>query len=170
MTKDVVFEGFDTIIDQMRAAIAKAYQRGAADERSRFSELLKPVLGESGAAKNGKYKTAGADTQKHQIISATGEAVLSSRKGKARKAVTSSGIADEKRIRAPRGSVELLVRRVLTQRAQDGAALVDFMDARAGDLEQMIKEVSLRSELNRGVEKGRYIYDNSRWVLAAEPA
>lgn len=70
---------------------------------------------------------------------------------------------DSGRKRAPRGSVGRLVQRVITAAADQGAIGADFMEARNGDLEMMIQESSIRSELRRGREAGEYIEKDGRW-------
>jgi hypothetical protein len=70
---------------------------------------------------------------------------------------------DGVRKRAPRGSVGRLVQRVITAAADQGAIGADFMEARNGDLEMMIQESSIRSELRRGREAGEYIEKEGRW-------
>lgn len=70
------------------------------------------------------------------------------------------------RVRAPRGSVEVVIKRTIENSGGNGASVREMMESRVGDGEMMIVDSSIRSQLRRGQRSGEYIEINERWFLA----
>ena len=72
--------------------------------------------------------------------------------------------AGAERKRAPKGLPRQFVTRVLTDRP-DGASLVDILTMAQTDHERMIAPSTIRGELRKGREEGRYEERNNLWTL-----
>lgn len=78
----------------------------------------------------------------------------------------SSQSADAERKRAPKGLVGKLVARVLFENHIIGSKPQDICDAAITEHEKMITASTVRGELRRGKEDGRYVEDNGSWRLS----
>lgn len=132
----------DEAFDIIRKAIADAYERGRADA---VSAMMNAVAGNS------------LPTPQNEIITQT--KVVSTENQIALQA----SAASTERQRAERGSVGRVIQRTLQQKGPSGALVSDIVAARAGELENMIAESSIRGELRRGQRRGEYIEKSGRW-------
>lgn len=73
---------------------------------------------------------------------------------------------DNSRKRAPRGLPRALAERVLAAYRSEGCTPADIIEHAETDYERMIKLTSIRSELRRGEEEGRYREHGGIWFLA----
>lgn len=116
-------------------AVSDAYQRGKADAISAM------VAAASGALQQPQAATP------TKILSATPRAMSE----------------DDGRTRAPRGSAERVIKRAIAQSGANGATVADIISARAGELEMMLVDSSIRGELRRGEKAGKYVEIDGRW-------
>jgi hypothetical protein len=69
--------------------------------------------------------------------------------------------------RAPRGSIDAFIKRVLTERATTGAGAQEILSAAQTRVEKMASYSGIRFALDRGRKKGLYRNKNGRWFLAS---
>ena len=148
----------DEILSIIQKAEAAAYERGWADGHERgksevASDLLKMLT--TVMASNEAPGVA------VEAMAEVKEDVTDSKRERRR---APSSIED--RLRAPRGIVPALVKRVLA----DGRGYFpkDILENAATDFERMVKAASIRSELNAGKEHGVYRTEDGKWFLSSE--
>jgi galactose-1-phosphate uridylyltransferase len=127
----------DEIIRLIRATMEDIYQRGRADERRHFREILFQEVASV------QVQT---DAPEHKVISANPHP-----HGEVRK-------------RAPRGLPQALTTRVLMANS-NGVTAQDIVEAAKTDHERMIAVSSIRGELRKGLEDGRYEERRGLWHL-----
>jgi hypothetical protein len=126
-------------IESLIAEIARdAYERGRKDA---LDAIVRAATGQTGALDGSK------PSQPKPPIQVIGELFLG-------------------RKRAPRGSVETVIRRAL-DRNPDGATLSQILDYRESDGERMIADSSIRGDLRRG-NGTKYKEIGDRWFYANE--
>lgn len=69
--------------------------------------------------------------------------------------------------RAPRGSVDTLINRVLTERGATGATATEIMNAAETPTEKAASYSGLRFALDRGRKQGRLLNKEGKWFLSA---
>jgi hypothetical protein len=84
-----------------------------------------------------------------------------SQPSEASEAISHNNVISEDR--APRGSVGMLIDRVLTERGSQGATAAQIWESST----QKVSYSGVRLALNRGQDKGRYRYKDGRWFLPA---
>ena len=119
-------------------AVADAYERGRKDA---FDAIAKLASGQTGVSVNAEQTPL-----------------------KPRPRVLRKEFSDRKR--APRGSVETVIRRALDQNP-NGATLRHIMDARESEGERMVADSSIRGDLRRGLGT-KYKEIGDRWFYAKE--
>jgi hypothetical protein len=69
--------------------------------------------------------------------------------------------------RAPRGSVDALINRVLSERGTEGASAAEILESAKTQVEKLASYSGIRFALDRGRDKGRYRNKDGRWYLVA---
>lgn len=133
-------DNFDDEVEAFRAALQRAYASGLQD---------------------------GAERAKRQILAAINVTPNEhSAQSRGASAPTANDVDDaDSRKRAPRGLPRALTLRVLRD-SPNGATPQQIIDAANTEFEKMIAVSSIRSELRRGEEEGRYVEVGGVWHLA----
>ncbi|GFE63030.1 hypothetical protein [Litoreibacter roseus] len=88
-------------------------------------------------------------------------------KPKAKKPRKAKAATPKGRKRAPRGTARTLVERAMEKAGKgNGVKIADIAATAENDLEAMVKEVSLRAELRKGTDDGRYTNSDGMWFKA----
>ena len=93
-------------------------------------------------------------------------AILGSETGMARPAPSDDG-ANPERKRAPRGLPRAFVTRVIKDNDIYGSSLQDIAEAAVSDDERMIALSTIRGELRKGKDKGRFLEKDGLWHLGS---
>jgi hypothetical protein len=140
MIRDPRFDQIESIISEM---VKEAYERGRKDA---LEVIVKAATGQTGRT---------LIYEDDDTVQATG--VLYNR----------VRIVEGVRRRAPRGSVETVIKRTL-DKYPEGATVRQIMDERQSEGEQMIVDSSIRGELRRGAGT-KYEEKGDRWHYANSP-
>lgn len=124
------------------AAYNRGYRQGLADAEKR---LLAAIRGTSGEIKPSLISGAGAPADD-----------------------TSTKAVIQERQRAPKGMVRKLVIRAMRECGNTGIVPARVIERATTDHERMVKIASVRSELRKGRNDGRYRDDGGRWFLARD--
>lgn len=134
--------------------ISKAYELGRAAAKA---EILALLSSESGAHHSTAQDVVDADTTV-ELSSSTSSDVE----------VIDQPTDTETRKRAPRGLPRVLAERVLRDQAGLGTTPAEIIEAAQTDHERMIKLTSIRSELKKGKDEGRYTENGGLWYIIEE--
>jgi hypothetical protein len=138
------------IIARLRRALAEAEQRGyLRGVRDTMDKIRNLVISDASVAESGGYASSnslGAVVDVVQFEDSDG--------------------TNPDRKRAPRGLVREVVKRALDK--APGLTPAQIEATAQGDLEQMIRASSYRSELRKGQEAGLYRESDGKWFLVEE--
>lgn len=128
----------------------RGYERGASDAKSEILALLQG--GNVPKARHSHEPSLLAESEPLDLGGAISPAS------------DSGDFSAGDRKRAPRGLPSAFTDRVLRSRPQ-GSTTKDILAAASSDLERMIKDSTIRGELRKGRESGRYEERNSLWYI-----
>lgn len=136
----------DKIREMLSAEVEAAYNRGKADAKA---EILALLSSDGMKAVHEPQHVDQVITSADDIDSHESEDVHE----------------DQDRKRAPRGLPRALAEKVLTIYGNTGCTAADILEHAETDYEKMIKLTSIRSELRKGEQVGRYQERGGIWYL-----
>ena len=133
----------EDILQKLRQLFGAEYARGEQDAIKRTMQMMQTTLGEF---RNGHSPSR--TTQANYHLTTTTESS-----------------------RAPRGSVDALINRVLKERGTEGATATEIEKSAASATEKTASLSGIRFALDRGRKQGRLLNREGRWFLnvTAEP-
>ena len=133
---------FDELVNRLRALLDAEYRRGRADAARRIIEAAEAQVSPSSASRGHSREPTGMNGSVDPII-------------------------PPKR-RAPPGSPDALVTRVLSERGPRGASSTEIERAAVSEAEKMVSQSGIRFALDRGRSAGRYRNERGLWFLVEE--
>jgi hypothetical protein len=133
---------FEELVTRLRALLDSEYRRGRADAARRIIEAAEAQVSPSSAPREHSREPTGMNGAVHHSM--------------------------PPRRRAPHGSPDALVTRVLLDRGPQGASSTEIEAAAVSEAEKMVSQSGIRFALDRGRSAGRYRNERGLWFLVEE--
>ncbi|MBI1418868.1 MAG: hypothetical protein GC146_16750 [Limimaricola sp.] len=153
MKREAWVKMIDKRVAEFRAALTEAYLLGQSDAKAEMLALL------SG-------RTSGLATTHNDLSPESPAPTIAGHEYDEDDDETSETVGGRKR--APKGLPRALTDRVLSERNDVGSSPQDILEAAQTDYERMIKVSTIRGELRKGLEDGRYTERNGLWYIDSD--